>query len=758
MNRLALCSILPAAVLCCALSALAQQQSETSVIVPRLIRFSGFLKDSGGKPLQGTAGVTFGLYKNQDGGAALWLETQNVSLDSSGHYIVLLGATKEEGVPMELFTSGQAQWLGIHVQGQPEQPRVWMVSVPYALKAADAETLGGMPASAFALASNGNAARSVASTVPATSTASTTALIGATPTGSGTTNFLPLWTSSSNVANSVAAQLNGNVGIGFTAPLPASFASKLDVNGGAFIRGLLQLPPTSSATASAGKNSNALDLVGSSFLNTLAQPANQRFRWQVEPVGNNTSSPSGKLNLLYGLGSNTPSETGLSISKAGAMTVPGVTLPSVGTASGTNLAGFNSRPLDLLASAWNTSGTPTAVTEHFRWQAEPAGSNTMAPSGKLSLLFASGSSSPAETGLSISNKGLIKFATGQTFPGTGPGTVNSVGLTAPSSDFMVSGSPVTGSGILALNWTVPPTADNVANAIVKRDGSGSFSSQLVSANKIIAFGIPGSGNIGVEGALSGSDGVGVVGVVSIAGKGGQGVIGESHGTVISGNGLGPDGVDGFANSNVGSGVGATNTAGGDGIFASSATGFAGFFSGDVEVDGTLSKAGGAFKIDHPLDPANKYLYHSFVESPDMKNIYDGTVITNAEGIATVTLPDWFEALNHDFRYQLTVIGQFAQAIVASEIAKWQFTIKTDKPNVKVSWQVTGVRQDAWANAHRIPIEQVKPEKERGLYLHPEVFGAPIEKSITASRHPYILKLLEERERMQRTSAKAQSPK
>jgi hypothetical protein len=144
----------------------------------------------------------------------------------------------------------------------------------------------------------------------------------------------------------------------------------------------------------------------------------------------------------------------------------------------------------------------------------------------------------------------------------------------------------------------------------------------------------------------------------------------------------------------------------------------------VSINGTLSKGGGSFKIDHPLDPANKYLYHSFVESPDMKNIYDGTITTDGAGLATVTLPDWFGSLNRDFRYQLTVIGQFAQAIVASKVANNQFRIQTDKPNVEVSWQVTGIRQDAFANANRIPVEVEKAPADRGRYLYPEVIGQP----------------------------------
>lgn len=160
--------------------------------------------------------------------------------------------------------------------------------------------------------------------------------------------------------------------------------------------------------------------------------------------------------------------------------------------------------------------------------------------------------------------------------------------------------------------------------------------------------------------------------------------------------------------------------------------------GDMNVTGTLSKSAGSFKIDHPLDPANKYLSHSFVESPDMKNIYDGVITTNEQGVATVELPDYFMALNRDFRYQLTVIGTFAQAIVKQEIADNHFVIQTDKPNVKVSWQVTGIRQDAYANAHRIPVEQDKPQDERGRYLAPELFGQPVRLGIEpAQQEPAI---------------------
>jgi trimeric autotransporter adhesin len=113
----------------------------------------------------------------------------------------------------------------------------------------------------------------------------------------------------------------------------------------------------------------------------------------------------------------------------------------------------------------------------------------------------------------------------------------------------------------------------------------------------------------------------------------------------------------------------------------------------------------------------------------MMNVYNGNVATDKHGMATVVLPEYFEALNSDFRYQLTVIGRFAQAIVASEISHNQFTIRTDKPRVKVSWQVTGIRQDAYANAHRIQVEEDKRQQEQDHYLHPELFGAPPEQAV-----------------------------
>ena len=152
-------------------------------------------------------------------------------------------------------------------------------------------------------------------------------------------------------------------------------------------------------------------------------------------------------------------------------------------------------------------------------------------------------------------------------------------------------------------------------------------------------------------------------------------------------------------------------------------GYAAEFFGDVEIMGNLAKSGGTFKIDHPTDPANQYLIHSFVESPDMMNIYNGNISTDQHGFATIELPAYFEAENMDFKYQLTCIGQFAQAIVKEKVSGNKFVVQTDKPGVEVSWQVTGVRQDAWAKANRVVPETPKEARNKGKFLHPELFGA-----------------------------------
>ena len=179
-----------------------------------------------------------------------------------------------------------------------------------------------------------------------------------------------------------------------------------------------------------------------------------------------------------------------------------------------------------------------------------------------------------------------------------------------------------------------------------------------------------------------------------------------------------------------------------GLYGKSVNDYAAILNGKVKITGNLEKGGGSFKIDHPLDPANKYLYHSFVESPDMKNVYDGVVVLDNKGKAEIELPDWFGILNKDFRYQLTAIGAPGPNLyIAEEISDTttssnknknssRFKIAGGTSGMKVSWQVTGIRKDPWANANRIRVEEDKPAKERGYYLHPDLYSQPEEKGIS----------------------------
>ena len=223
--------------------------------------------------------------------------------------------------------------------------------------------------------------------------------------------------------------------------------------------------------------------------------------------------------------------------------------------------------------------------------------------------------------------------------------------------------------------------------------------------------------------------------------------------------LGIGGVGVFATGGISRDGGGFVHTGGVGIVATGGSGNpsgrAGLFRGDVDINGSLDISGPAgggnltvsgtknFKIDHPLDPENKYLLHAAIESSEVLNVYSGNIITDAKGDAVVTLPEWFEVLNRDLRYQLTVIGTFAQAIVAQKVKQNRFTIKTNIPTVEVSWQVTGVRSDAVMRNHPFKAEENKPERERGSYLSPELFGKPDERGVEWTRFPEIVQQLKQ---------------
>ena len=338
------------------------------------------------------------------------------------------------------------------------------------------------------------------------------------------------------------------------------------------------------------------------------------------------------------------------------------------------------------------------------------------------------------TGIEESGTGQTAGVVGDTYSENGVGVMGIASAGPAGNPLGVEGATAAPEGAGGNFINISPSGMGVGVAGYTNSTTGYAVYGI--ANSIdttgVTFGVYGQNSTtgsGVEGVAYATSGTayGVYG--SSNSTSGDGVVGMSLADSGNANGIygstySPQGVAGYFD-NAGGGyilVGVVNE---QPAHKFHVDGFGdGYFSGNLDVGGMLSKGGGSFKIDHPLDPANKYLYHSFVESSDMMNIYNGNVTTDANGLATVQLPDWFQALNTDFRYQLTVIGQFAQAIVASKVANNQFRIQTDKPNVEVSWQVTGIRQDAFANANRVQVEVNKAPADHRHYLHPESYGAP----------------------------------
>ena len=302
------------------------------------------------------------------------------------------------------------------------------------------------------------------------------------------------------------------------------------------------------------------------------------------------------------------------------------------------------------------------------------------------------------------------------------GTRLGIGTKAPGAQLDVRALALI-PAFSALGASGPPGSDLNAGAGISSKGGD--------ADPDSAFSVGGSGVVGTDGASSLFAGS--------AGSGGS-FTGGSGGSSSAFGGAGVAATGGASSSGAGSGGVFTggSGAGGDGIDAScTGTGcFAGNFTGNVNVTGSITAGKKDFKIDHPLDPANKYLLHASVESSEMKDIYDGTVTLDAKGEAVVQLPDWFEAVNGNFRYQLTALGAPSPGLyIAQKISNNRFKIAGGAPGVEVSWQVTGVRQDAYAKTDPLVVEQEKNPQERGYYIHPELYGAPAEKSIEWARNP-----------------------
>ncbi len=343
------------------------QAQTAATTVPRLVRFSASARDLNGNPMTGVVGITFLLYSEHSGGSPLWLETQNVQADVNGRYTVLLGSTKPDGLPAELFTSEQARWVAVQISGQNEQARTLLVSAPYALKAGDAETVGGLPASAFVLATPTAVTAAAVSSSSASSAGSATQpdVTGqpntTVTTAGGTANTIPMFSTSTDIENSILTQTG---------------TSAINVGG------TLNLPALGTATSSKGFNSEPQNFVASVFNSTSMTAVAQTFQWKAASLNNNKSTATGTLNLLYGAGTSSPAETGLKIANTGVITFaagqtfPGITLnssaaggltvPGAMTLGNTYTIGLKpcsaNQILQYNGSTWNCSTPPGTGT------------------------------------------------------------------------------------------------------------------------------------------------------------------------------------------------------------------------------------------------------------------------------------------------------------------------------------------------------------------------------------------------------------
>jgi len=784
--------------------------------------------------------AVFRIYSSAEDGEPIWSETQHILVDSDGKYSVLLGAAAEGGLPETVFVGGAGRWLGISIERAPEQTRVPLLSVPYAMKAADAETLAGVPATEFvtktqllanakkttAIIADGSSARpngasdGAALTIPRNGTISPLAgqATAATGTITGVTAVSPL--TGGGTTGTVKVGLNTTALETLLNPFyarlgaPNQFTKLITFAPGQAFPGTISGVTATSPLTGGGATGTVKIGLNASELETVLNPvyaqlnAPNTFR-KIITFAPGQTFPGGGGGTITGISTTSP--------LTGSGTTGSVTLSLDTSALETTLNSDYARLsaantfLGNQAVSGNVSATGTLATEG-PGAFDTSGVANTGLSGAGVLTGVHGEASGTENGVS-GVSGSAGAATGMVY-----GVSGSIASTSNGAAGVIGGANATNGQSFGVSGYTNSTTDYASGVIGNASATsgvvygvqGVSKSATANAAGVSGYASSTTGQVyGLNGGTN-SAGDGAAGVNGFAGSttgqvngviggtnspngagiagfnnsttGGSGVYGSTNATSGNGNGVigvapgstGPDynfGVQGVAGIHgvgvqgsspqvgvagfnqvcgssgciLASGTAGEFVTGTGGIILSGLSGSGnpsmtkevfyidssgdGYFAGDVNVTGKLTKGSGSFKIDHPLDPANKYLSHSFVESPDMMNVYNGNITTDQHGMATVTLPDYFEALNRDFRYQLTVIGQFAQAIVAKEINKNRFTIRTNRPSVKVSWQVTGIRQDAYANSNRIPVEENKPLAEHGYYLHPEVFGKPADRSI-----------------------------
>src|SRR5450755_160730 len=497
-TALALVLALGAAVLLSNPNLAQAQTSAAATTVPRLVRFSGTARDLNGTPQSGVVGITFSLYGEQTGGSPLWLETQNVQADANGHYTVLLGTTKAEGLPAELFTSEQARWVGVQISGQAEQPRVLLVSAPYALKAGDAETVGGLPASAFVLANSAEASASkngAKAAASATTNKVANSSVPANPavTGKGVVDYIPMWDTTSDIVDSIMFQKSSQIGINTTAP-----AATLDVSGKTDVRDTLTLfPKSTDNTVAVSGTSFKIDSTGKvTFISGQTFPGTGTITGVTTASGSGLSGggTTGTLSLKVPSAGITNamlqnSKVTLNASTAGGLTVPGaMTLGSTYTI-GLKTCTTN-QVLQYSGTSWGckTLGTGTGTVTSVASGAGLTG-GPITTSGTLSI---------ASAGVTDA---MLQHASLTLTPGTG---LTGAGAMSLGNSYNLS-IDTTKIPLLSSNNTFTGTQTFTGNPGIAISNSTADGLDVSAGSGIAVYGLSTS-NTGVDGFSNGFDG------------------------------------------------------------------------------------------------------------------------------------------------------------------------------------------------------------------------------------------------------------
>lgn len=697
--------------------------------VPGKINYQGRLVDGSGAPLEGSHDAVFRLYNAPAGGMVLWSDSASVTADAGGIFSVVLGADQ----PIAIGPA-DACWLEIEIDSEIMAPRREIVSVPYALRAASSDNLAGLAPEAFAPLEHVHDSRYFTKTEIQTpgsinqagNPVAWTRLAGV-PSGLadgidnvGAGDGHSLDAADGNPTDVVYVDSDGNVAVGTggqeadldvagTLRVTSDVSTPLQVNGTGPAQVKVEAGPGTAASLALKNSSREWDL--------LSSPAgpDKFFIYDATSLKHRLTidGPSGKV----GIGAVSPSSD-LHVYKNTNEEVS-IRLDNPNTGAFSTAA--------LYFADENAASAGLVAYDNDHGYGEALRLYNIRPDGYLSLT--------ALEHMELHTGGLerVRLTDGGSL---GIGTTDPkakldvIGL-ARVGDTSVPAWPSAGEGLeIAYN----PYMNR--GYLLSYDRSTSGWGELYLGDAKIGIGIgsldkTGRLNVQVEGgSCIIAENTGGNCSAEIAGASSYGLTAKSRSQAL------------YAwntNSNCYTYLGGVQyglmTMGSENYAYLGYGTYAGYFSDDVYVGGNLYKSGGGFHIDHPQDPENKYLNHSFVESPDMMDIYNGNVVLGDGGEAWVEMPQWFEALNRDFRYQLTCIGRFAPVYIAEKMGGGRFKIAGGEPGLEVSWQVTGIRHDPYADAHRIPVEEDKAPGEHGKYLRPEDYGQPASAGIDVVVRP-----------------------